>query len=64
MALTRLERMIAASKRLPEDLQDVYRDLFLLAKSEEQICSERGISRQQLSSLSDQVVRNLRAASN
>lgn len=63
MAATRIERMLAASKRLPENLQGVFRDAFVVAKTDEQICAERGISIQQLNELRDQVVRNLRAAS-
>lgn len=64
MVLTRIERMLAASKKLPEDLQGVFRDVFVADKTDAQVCSERGISIQQLNSMRDQVVRNLRAASN
>lgn len=64
MALTRLERMLAASKRLPENLRELYQDLFVAVKSDEQVCSERGISIQQLDEMRGQIVRNLRAASN
>lgn len=63
MVFTRLERMIAASRRLPEDLRGIFQDAFVAAKSDEQICSERGISIQELEALRVKVVRNLRAAS-
>jgi hypothetical protein len=63
MAITRLERMLAAAKKLPSDMSSLFDDLFVHAKSDEKVCAERNISRQQLDQQRDQLMRSLRAAS-
>lgn len=63
LALTRLDRMLSASKALPQDMASLFDDMFVRCKSEEQICDERKISQQELKEMLDNVMRNLRAAS-
>lgn len=63
MAITRLERMLAAAKKLPADMSTLFDDLFVLEKSDEKVCAERQISKQELDQRRDQLMRSLRAAS-
>ena len=61
--ITRLERVINATAALDDEQSSLFADLFRLNKSEEQVCEERGISRQTLEEQKAQMMRNLVAAS-
>ena len=61
--VTLVERVLAATECLPKDLKEIFDDVFLYEKPDEQICRERNLTVDQLKDRRARALRSLRAAS-
>lgn len=56
-----IEKILLASKRLPENLKAIFDGLFMEGKEEEQICQEQGISQLEFENRRVRLMRELRS---
>lgn len=59
--ITRLERLFNGTKALPADQRRIFDSMYMKSKSNEEICKELGVSKVELDTMHNEMLRSLRA---